>query len=274
MRRLSLCLLAAALLAACDNTIDPILEASGGDYAIYGFLDTAADTQFVRVETLRATAEQALVISDTARVISRSEGTEEVHWNPTLRTLEDGSRSLLYYSLMVPLPGREYELEVQGPGGSTIASVTVPPVPSLTTFPPTGDSATLKQVLRIENINRPLRLTMRYEVVEPEDSDTSLVTIDYGRGGNAESGDWLTDVFLARDQITTLVRLGRRVVDGEVGLVSIGIQADVLSPEWALPVGGGNISSGLGFFGAIGRYRLHWILESRYVGLMGFVDAQ
>ena len=58
------------VLAACDNSFEPINEEPTDFFAIFGFLDTAADTQFVRVSPLRETLEPSGDLA--ARVGERS----------------------------------------------------------------------------------------------------------------------------------------------------------------------------------------------------------
>jgi hypothetical protein len=50
-----LALLPLVLLAACDNAIQPLVEGAQTEFSVSGYLDTAADTQFVRLESVRPT---------------------------------------------------------------------------------------------------------------------------------------------------------------------------------------------------------------------------
>jgi hypothetical protein len=120
----------------------------------------------------------------------------------------------------------------------------------------------------------PLRLTLLYAVREPEATQAEQVTVDYGTGGVRTPQGWAFDVFLARDQSVVMFDLGRSAADRDVALESIGVRAELLSPEWAEPRTSDNISSGKGFFGAIGRYDLHWPLPTGAVLTMGFLDGQ
>ena len=45
------------LFAACDNSFEPINQEPTEFFGVFGFLDTAADTQFVRVSPVRETLE-------------------------------------------------------------------------------------------------------------------------------------------------------------------------------------------------------------------------
>ncbi len=44
-------------LTACDSSFEPITQEPTHFFAVFGFLDTAADTQFVRVSPVRETLE-------------------------------------------------------------------------------------------------------------------------------------------------------------------------------------------------------------------------
>jgi hypothetical protein len=263
-----------ALMGACDNTISPIVPGSNVDVVIYGYLDTAADTQFVRVERLRPTAQDTGVTTEIPEVLTRTPGSDDFEWTHRSQSLEDGTEVNLFFAAMSPLPGRNYDLRVTTSRGVTSAKVTIPDIPVVRPAVPSGDSVSLRQEVTLDGVVQPLRLAMLYKLLVPESPDTAEVKIDYGRGGRAQGDNWVFDVFLKRDQTTSLVRIGRSASDSDVALQSIGLQADLLSPEWAAPEASANISSGLGFFGAIGRFRVNWTLEQRFVGLMGFRNAQ
>ena len=266
----------AVALAGCDNTIQPLVEGADGNFSLYGYLDTAADTQFVRLDPVRISSVASRSSLAGARVESVDDLGNTQLWEHQTVMLEDGSAGDVFFSVFRPRPGGRYSLTATAESGQkTRAVVDIPDSPMLDPMPPRGDTLSLLQTVRIVGVERtPLRLTVLYDVQLPENAAPSLVEVDYGQGNGPASGGWQFDVFLARDQATVLVSLNRDVTDNDVELRAVSVRTELLSPEWEEPQSSRNISTGRGFFGAIGRYEVTWMLPPSVVGMLGFVDAQ
>jgi hypothetical protein len=267
-----------AILCAlgCDNSINPISEAAEGVFAVYGYLDTAADTQFVRIEGLRDSAFGTDDSVDGVEVTSTG-GSEGIRlWQESPVSLDGGGIGHVYFSVFPAEPGKEYALRVGPPNGpATEARVRMPPIPRLSTDPPQGDSLSLVQSIGVLGVDRePLKLTVLYEVRGPSDAEPTRIPIDYGKGGTATARGWEFDVFLSRDRSSVMAALQRDQADRDVEMVSLQVFAELRSPEWDDEGDPSNITSGLGFFGAVGRFNLGWQLSPEFVSVLGYVDAQ
>jgi hypothetical protein len=78
-------LLAFALLSGCDSTFDP-LENSDWVYSISGHLDPDADTQWVRVSSLRPVVGTSPELIDALVTLDEIESGRQVVLNPSLAT--------------------------------------------------------------------------------------------------------------------------------------------------------------------------------------------
>lgn len=276
MRRLLPLLLFAGLIG-CDNTIVPLVPGSEGELFIFGYLDTATDTQYVRIDAVRAAAVGPRVALDDIRVISTDEQGIQTGWNYVSVELDDGQAGDVYMGLFRPKAGERYTLNASRPDGSasTMAHVTMPALPVLQPQRPRGNELTLFQTVRVTGVQRdPLRLTVLYEVLGFGSDVPLRFPVDYGATGRLLGNDWDLDVFLKRDQTSVVAQVNRDGSNREVALLSIGLRTELLSPEWDDPTTAENVSGGRGFLGGIGRYELTWLLESDAVETIGFVDAQ
>lgn len=263
-------------LGACDNSIQPLVEGSEGTLFLYGYLDSAADSQYVRLDGARISAFAPGPDLSTVSISSTDDSGEVVDWLYQGSELENGETGHTFLGLFRPVPGRRYELEARSAEGQvTSASVIVPDRPTIRPDLPRGDTLNLVQKIRLPGLARPpLRVLVQYEVQTPESSEPVSVSIDYGSMGTLGPAGWDFDVFLMRDQPVVLVQIDRDVRDRDVTLVSLGVRAELLSAEWDDPDEALNITGGRGFFGAIGRYDLGWTLDSASVETIGFLDGQ
>ena len=267
---------ALAALLGCDNTIQPLVEGSEEGFTLYGYLDTRADTQYVRLDPVQTSVLAGRRTLEDVLVVSTADDDDPVVWTYRRMPLEDGSLGEFYYAVFTPEAGRRYRLRAEtGSGAVTEAVVTIPEPPVVNPRPARGDTAHLVQSVEILGVQQnPHRLVVVYEVRPPGEEVPVKVSVDYGQGNNRVTGGWAFDVFLVRDKATVLVSLNRNPQDRNVALVSIGVHARLLSPEWEQPDEAANITTGRGFFGALAEYDLRWDLPTSVVETMGFVDGQ
>lgn len=261
------------VFAACDNTVDLTAENDDLLFAVYGFLDSAADTQFVRVEPVRAAAD-AGPVPLAAEVTSREEATGvRTVWQDSLVQLDDGSTGTLYFALLRVHPGERHRLVVQRPDGAAMRAVTqVPPAVPLAVEAVTTEGAA-RDVQRVtwEGLTRrPHRVSMHYEVAPPEGEDTVVVAIPYEQRGDPVPGGWQFTVLLSRDRETVLRQLDRSGQDSSLVLVRLRMAIDLRSDEWPPTMTPDNVERGTGFFGAVGRIDASWTLDAAATVRIGF----
>ncbi len=262
------------VLGACDNMLVPLAPGGGVYFSVSGFLDTAADTQFVRVGALRLSGLRGVDTMDGVTVQTRALDSGETHvWQDSLVRLDDGTTGHLFFAPFHPQAGQTYTLTVEAPQNRrTEATTRIPARPLLETDVPENDSIEVTQGIRFVGVtDAPWDLQVVYRVRLSSSPQERQVSIGYG--GRRQGEGWFEEVRLLRDQRLVLGRLNRPTSDTTVQLVEIGAAIELTSPEWERD-DGINFRNGVGFFGAIGRYYLSWRLDPRTVEAIGFIDRQ
>ncbi len=281
LRIIAFCLTACATalgLAACDNEVTPLLDEPEAFFAVHGFLDTAADTQFVRVEPLRASILGGTDAPLDAVVTSThlQTGTTTT-WRDSLVTLDDGRTGHLFFARFRPVPGGDYRLTVLRPDGrATEATTHVPAAPAVRPTPPTGDTVRLTQRVTLEGLTHPVRdVNVHYLVSSTLTDSIQTITLVYGDAGHPGPQGWDVDVTLARDHRLILHRfVSANPNDTTLAFFGLNMSFDVPSVEWLTPEVSANVAHGHGFFGAVGRHTVTWRLDTDAVRTLGFVDQQ
>ncbi|NNE69842.1 MAG: DUF4249 family protein [Rhodothermales bacterium] len=275
--RAVLTIIALLSLWGCDNTIVPLVPGSEGHLYVYGYFDTAADTQYVRLDAVRTSALGERERLADLEVVSFDGSGAATAWSHTTVQLDDGRDGDVYMAPFRPRAGETYTLTASQSDGtaSTEAVVTMPGLPTLEPQRPRGDTLTLFQTVRVAGLERdPLRLTVLYDVQGFGADEPIQFPVDYGATGSLTPGGWDLDVFLKRDHTTVVAHVNPDGSARDITLLSIGMRTELLSPEWDDPDNVQNITGGRGFLGAIGRYELTWRLESAAVETLGFLDGQ
>ncbi|MDA0378641.1 MAG: hypothetical protein O3C45_02735 [Bacteroidetes bacterium] len=276
MKRLLLILSFALVLAACDNTVDPVLEDADVRYAVHGFLDMRTDRQILRIESLRPTilAEAGAMVG--VDVVVAEEGTGVRHvFRDSSATASDGSPLTLFVASFRPQAGRTYRLEAGRPGELPLVATTrIPMAPTLQFGNVTGTLENLEQVLFLTGIEGvPEGVTMYYTVTPPAQDDRVTIPVRYGRLASGPVSDLNFSVSYTSDRFVVMNALRLNSDTPGVRLGRIEMSVDLPSPEWRL-VQPGNIQRGHGQFASVGRYRYSWRLDRPSVEILGWIDEQ
>ncbi len=268
-----------ALLAilGCENVISPLTDDAENVFAIHGFLDMAADTQFVRVSALRSAVLAEKPGLENVHVQSVDESTMEVAaWSDLVIELQDGTEGVLYYSLFKPVSDRTYELQILKDGILVAtARTTLPKNPPYFAGVPTGDTLQFIQTIVVEGIaGRPFEIAVQYEVSRPDETPTETVLIEYDQDGSNTLGGWQFDVYLKRDQFSVLREVDWPLFGPQLELRRVSAFISLKSAEWVNAKSPNNFENAHGFFGSVGRFELPWILPPDAVGTLGFIDKQ
>lgn len=274
-------ILAAGLLlslSACDDSFDPFSDEQTDFFAIHGFLDMGADTQFVRVSPLRNNFDGGEDINSIPRVTSTLLETGEiVVWRDSLVRLDTGGTGLLYYTPMKVEAGQSYRLVVQRDDDKTTEALTQipPPPPFETGIVWEGVSGYVQNISWLGMRRRPEKMNISYRVSHPSFSVPDTVFrytfFDFGEGSN-EGMDF--KVTLSIDRRTILNDMGRTEDDKNLILHGISIDMQRRSEEWDVPDIPVNIQDGFGFFGAIAHFSYEWTLDAATITEIGFAAPQ
>jgi len=261
----------------CENVISPLTDDADKVYAIHGFLDMAADTQFVRVSALRSAilAEQPELVNVVLQSVDQNT-LEVVEWSDLVVELDDGTEGILFFGLFTPMSERSYELQVIKDGILVATAKTILPVfPPYFACTPSGDTLQFSQVVVIEGISgKPFEVGVRYEVSRPSEDPSETVFIEYEQDGSNTLGGWQFEVFLKRDQFSVLRHLDWSNIGPQLELRRVSAFVSLKSEEWANASDPDNFENAHGFFGSIGRFELPWILAPGDVSKIGYVDRQ
>jgi hypothetical protein len=268
------------LVVGCSNTVEPFSPTTR-HYAIYGFLDANADTQYVRIEATRPNPEQEDQTREDLPTVSLTNVTtnEVVFWQDSTVVLEDGSEALLFWVAYQPEAGQTYRFEVKRSDGAVSSATTrVPDFDQLEVKLPSRTSiGTYEQAVIFDNVSRrPEKITLNYEIAyEPED-DPFPITLDYNVFGVPVQDGWQINVRLTRDRERINSRLS--IPPSRVLLLhDVSMSIRLLSSDWPLVESRErvvNVENGFGFFGAAATHQIGWQLDSLVVTELGFEDVQ
>lgn len=247
---------------SCGNSVNPFTEETGENpFYVYGYLDTASDTQFVRIQAVRPTPLPVGPGEKPERVFSTNLRTgESVGWQDSLATLENDSLAFLYYARFSPVPGDRYTLETMTTdGASTVASTTLPPLLNLDIDAPVVDSGQVAQRIVWRGLrNAPSEATIYFLIGLPDEEDREIA-LSYENAGSFTSEGWVITVDMDRDLSIVRRVMGLQPADRSAQLCGVRMQIARLSDEWSASSLQGNVSNGFGFFGSITRFSVPWM---------------
>jgi hypothetical protein len=270
----------AIVIAGCDNSIEPFAETTK-HFAIYGFLDADADTQFIRVEATRPKpGDEGPDDTDIASVSTQNLVTGDTKiWGASTIELDDGSLGLLYSAVFKPTLGDPYRIEVlRKDGATTSATTTIPDIRSFDTgLPHRTFIGTFEQTLFLDKVaRRPEAITLNYDVAFTATEEPVRITLKYDVFGVPSGENWKIDVRLSRDR----ERINSRLLldkDHVLHLRDVSMTTRLLSSDWPL-VGSNetvnNVTEGFGFFGSSATHTVGWQIDSSFVRNIGFIDQQ
>lgn len=266
-------LLTLGVTAGCDNSVEPFIE-SDRYFTIFGYLDTAADTQFVRVTPFRRDIGGSGDPQIDAMVTSTElESGVVQEWRDSVITFDDGSIGHVFYAQFRPLPGRTYRFDVQSSDGNAAwAETIVPPVEDVeVTLPPAFATPPLSHLVTWRDIEAaPFRVEVWYRFSEfpPTEPFKEFVVTYDDIGSRVNETDWQVRVNLSRD----IEEIRPRLRPGSP-LLGVGMRLTMSDDAWRPPGGTfnpdilvqpgtfSNVEHGFGFFGSVNQYTVEWVLD-------------
>lgn len=276
----------AVVIGGCETSFEPFVE--GEQYfTVMGYLDSAADTQFVRVVPVRRVLDRSQPVPIDAAVVTTDLTTgEQVAWRDSLFQFRDSTYGHVFWAAFRPEPEHRYRIEVQRSDGATTTAET--------TLPPLADTAGVHSVLNRGPFFQPLiwpgvtnviDVDVRYIVQVTAGPPTELFIryVDDDRGSLRAEG-WWAEFHLAEDK-KTLNDLYVIPGDDPIPLYSLSMRIAVPSADWQ-PPGGlwdpnvlvqpgtfSNVMNGLGFWGSVTRTCVEHQLDSHSMYVLGYAPA-
>ncbi|WP_143537606.1 DUF4249 family protein [Rubrivirga marina] len=269
-------LLALVVLAGCEVPLDPI-EASDRVFSLSGYLDTSADTQWVRVEPLARTAGGDPAPIDAVVTLTDLGGGAEVVLEQRVRSFPSGPAHLFWTTADVA-PGRTYRLDARRPDGAeTTTEVELPAAGTFSVSLVTGPRV-CPTVVEVSGAERVVDVQSRYVVLEEG------VPVEY-RFSHADTfrrqadGSIAASVYYADD--ARVMGLDPLLDPAFAGVLSSDVVAAVATEDWPDPTGlsleavlqieGFGVEGGVGFVGGAVTERRPFtpgVLESGFGNLL------
>lgn len=299
IRRASiLCALAAlclGVISACDTSVEPFIETENY-FTLFGTLDMAADTQFVRVTPIRSSLESSndgplpvrFTSTDLTTGIQRT-------WRDSVISFSNGQVGHVFYAPFRVKAGHEYQITVAKGDSTSTASTVVPPRPSASVghVSLSGGAygrANGAQTITWRNLIRsPYETEVWYRFLqvsasEPPFVGASFVDVRIPHApevqGQARTWQTMLDLDDHRNMLDTLTAVYQNP------LVGIGMRITVLD-EAFVPPGNvfdfetlvqpgtfSNVTNGFGFVGSVGRFSLEWTLSPDEAERLGYVTLE
>lgn len=296
VRRMLVVALLATMAFGCDASLEPFAETERA-FTLLGYLDSDADTQFVRVVPLRRVVDrrQPVPIDATVRSLDLTTG-EEVVWQDSLLRFADSTYGHIFWASFRPQPTHRYRLEVRRSDGAVSqAETTLPPIPDTSAVYTLDNRSTFFQPLVWPGVHTVIDVDVRYRVnakpggiyppPDPPPSTATEVRIRYEQDdrGSRQGDAWWTEFNLVED--LPLVREALRAEGRSSDLIllySLSMRIAIPGEGWAPPDGiwdrdvlvqpgtFSNVDGGLGFWGAVTRVRVSYNLDQRTMNTLGY----
>lgn len=276
-------------LTGCDSSFEPFTE-SDFHFTILGYLDTDADTQFVRVVPFRPVVERLRTeaIDAEVRSIDLDAGITRA-WQDSIIHFADSSYGHVFWSRFRALPGHKYRIEVERADGSlTWAETLVPlrPVDPDSVYGALNESADFAPLFW-PGVDDVIEADVLYDIAPYNCGTLAYPPPLWGRyeyrlpyegqdRGRSYSGGWRFEFHLWADQDTLISRLRSIGHPARSPLCSLLYRLEVrlATPSAEFDPPGGvwdrevlmqpgtlsNVHGGLGFVGSVVRTTVNWIL--------------
>lgn len=274
-------------LSACDEGVDPFIEADRF-HTLYGYLDTASDTQYVRVIPLRreigGTGDPEIDATVTSTAL---ESGQVIVWRDSVVQMSDESIAHVFYAPFRPIPGWTYEIEVRRSDGIvTSAETTLPLAENATVVEPQFSGAGANQRVVWEGIDFPpfrVEVWYRFANTLPNQPFREAVVVynDFDIGAPAGGDTWEVVARLSRDKAAVARILGVSE-DARLPLLGVGMRLAIKDERWRPPGGVfdrevlvqpgtfSNVQNGFGFIGSVNQYTVEWALEEEVLTRLGY----
>lgn len=262
------------LLVSCEEDFEPLLP-TDIVFSVYGYLDSDATSQVLRVVPLRERLRRDYTEADLSFTTTTDGPEGMISWENRLFLTTDDENALGSMADFRPIGGATYSLQVFDPvtGRSAEAETRLPvPIkPEQLLF----DTIYQRDLLWVQNLflDQVTELHFMEAIYTVRNRSTSVVdsvSIAYlGRRAGRLVEDRGTEyvLLLQQDADSVYKALGMVVGNRQLELLRIQMRMSSLSEEWDTPGGTrdpevlaapgvwSNVSYGLGFFGSITRTR-------------------
>lgn len=294
MRNIIFSILVLGSVAACsDEMLTPIVE-SDRQYTLFGTLDMARDSQFVRVIPIRETLiEPGDLLNVSVRSIESSTN-RTLQWQDSIHTFADGRIGHIFYAPLRILPSRTYRIEVTPAGQELITSAetTIPSPPEPVVMDAVLDyifttQLSAKQQILWRGLDKaPFEIEQWYRFLSLADFTFKDYKLSYDplqqlMDGESQVWEMTKDLVRDRDSLSSKLDL-----DTYFQLAGLAIRITLLDQNFVPPGGNfdrdllaqpgtlSNVENGFGLLGSVGRFSVEWILPDQITQELGYLSVQ
>jgi len=283
--------IAVAIFATgCEDQVNPFID-EDRFFSVFGFLDTATDTQYLRVVALRKEFADTGAAEIDARVFTTERETgRTVEWRDSVITFRDASVGHVFLGDFRPVPGWTYDLVVERSDGiRTEAHTTIPVRTDVDVEAPvfSGPQIAFQRVTWSDIDAPPFRVELWYRVAgtSPREPfrDAVIVYPDEGTrlGQPLADEKWQVVVSLSADREKVNEVLGASS-SASPQLFGVGMRLTMSDEQWRPPDGifdeevlvqpgtFSNVERGFGFFGSVNQFTVEWVLSPEATERTGF----
>ncbi|MCY4675199.1 MAG: hypothetical protein OXD43_15815 [Bacteroidetes bacterium] len=278
------------ILAACEDSVSPIID-TDRDYTLFGTLDMARDSQFVRVIPIRSSiTEPGDVLDVTVQSIELSTQ-QTLSWRDSIHTFDNGQIGHIFFAPLRIRPSQTYRIEIIPNDGELITSAetTVPDLPDAEVMDPT-----LVYILttRLESRQRvlwhgvdraPFEIEQWYRFLSLSDFTYKDYQLSYAPisrllAGETDVWEMDKDLIQDRDTLSTKLELG-----AFYRLAGVALRITILDENF-IPPGGdydrellaqpgtlSNVENGFGLLASVGRFSVEWVLPDSVAQGLGYI---
>lgn len=274
MKQWILLLLVLFVTMGCDTAFEPLVPSEAA-FSVYGYLDSDASDQVVRVVPIRNRLQRSYTEADLTFETTSIGGDVLLRWTNNLFELPNQEVALGSTGSLRPRSGQSYRLVVEDPSTGRKAEATTSLPPAIPAENLLFSTIYQRDMLWVQNLflDRVTELHFMEAIYTVRNRSTSVVdsvSIAYlGRRAGRLVEDRGTEyvLLLQQDADSVYKALGMVVGNRQLELLRIQMRMSSLSDEWNTPGGThdpevlaapgvwSNVSYGLGFFGSITRSR-------------------
>ena len=287
--RVAIFLISAAALLGCEESVNPILE-TNRQFTLFGTLDMASDTQFVRVIDIRPTLTTPPEVLEASFSSLRVSTGEKHVWKDSVHTFDDGSVGHIFYTPLRVFPGETYTVEAVKPGRDLVTSASTTLPSQLEAFVQQEVIGTIftTQVTATQSVRwadldeSPFSVSQWYRFFTFNGYNFLDIRLNHtpSESGNTSGEYWELNLDLVRDRDSIATNhpelfTGAYLVG--LGMIVTRLDAEFVAPGGVFTVAAlsqpgtlSNVTNGFGYVGSVGRFTAEWVLKDTTAVKLGY----
>lgn len=250
------CIASILFIHGCEEPFQPIEDSDEYFFSVWGYLDSEAETQWIRIMPIRETTEYSGEPLDAVVTLTDLDTGEEVIMNDSLFTLPQAApgdaKVWNYWTTMDILPSHSYKLKVERSDGAiTTATVDIPGE-----FPSPEVDFNYVKITGVDNI---VEIRLDWKVRDTRDNTIHTFRFVHDKVTYYPSSDtYLLVIYPNNDFTYNILRSLSYASQSEIEILETELSVTVAGSDWidfselerdviALPEATSNIENGVGY---------------------------